>query len=82
MKYFLSAGIYHIDAVVIVLGCRPYLDVCDSEKTLFYFFFCGGPHSKALWTDIKTQFTVWVSAFTVKTLGEAEKDKIESFFFK
>lgn len=39
MKYFLSAGIYHIDAVVIVLGCRPYLDVCDSEKTFFIFFF-------------------------------------------
>lgn len=38
MKYFLSAGIYHIDAVVIVLGCRPYLDVCDSEKTFFFFF--------------------------------------------
>lgn len=46
-------------------------------KNIFYFlFFCGGPHSKALWTDIKTQFTVWVSAFMVKTLGEAEKDKI------
>lgn len=46
MKYFLSAGIYHIDAVVIVLGCWPYLDVCDWGKKTF-FIFCGGPHSKS-----------------------------------
>lgn len=36
MKYFPAAGRYRTDAVAIVAGCRPYLDLCESKKTFFF----------------------------------------------
>lgn len=35
MKYFLSAGIHQIDAVVIVAGRGPCLDIGDFKETFF-----------------------------------------------
>lgn len=70
MKYFLSAGIYHIDAVVIVLGWRPYLDICDFEKQFFCVCVCGGPYNKALWIHIKHSSLSWTMPLHLKGLED------------
>lgn len=52
MKYFLSGEIYHIDADVIVVGGRPYLDIYASENCFAFFkwnIIRKGLQREALW---------------------------------
>ncbi len=79
MKYFLSVGIYHIDAVVFVVGWGPYLDVCDSEKHFPVFFLwngiCGGSYIKALWINIKHGSLSQAMLLLLKAFGVAQNDR-------